>query len=297
LGISTLGGSAYLTGETESSDFSVTSGSYQGGTKDAFIIRLDSTGSMNYGTFLGGTGEERGNAIQVDSDGWWVVVGDTNSSDFPVTTNSYDPDFNGESDGYVVRYDLSAPDPITYGTYLGGSGIDNVSSVALDAEGYATLTDSTTSTDFPTTTGAYQTNYQLGSADAYVAKLDIRPRPTLTIEKSTNGVDADIPPGPTLLVGQVVTWTYTVTNTGNVSLGSISVTDDVIGVVSCPKTKLNPDEAMSCEATGTAQEGLYSNLGTVNAEYLALMIPVSDSDASHYTGVFLDRIYLPVMIR
>ena len=55
--------------------------------------------------------------------------------------------------------------------------------------------------------------------------------PAIDIEKATNGQDADLPTGPFILLGDPVTWTYVVTNTGNVDLVNIVVTDDVLGTI------------------------------------------------------------------
>jgi hypothetical protein len=105
----------------------------------------------------------------------------------------------------------------------------------------------------------------------------------VTIEKSTNGNDADSPPGPTIPVGDPITWTYVVTNTGEVPLANVSVTDDSGVSVSCPGTTLAVGQSMTCVATGTAAEGQQSNIGTVMA-----VSPggrdVSDTDPSHYVG-------------
>lgn len=105
----------------------------------------------------------------------------------------------------------------------------------------------------------------------------------IDIEKSTNGQDADEPPGPTLVVGSQVDWQYVVTNTGNVELTNILVTDDRDADVSCPSDTLAVGASMACTATGTAVEGQYSNLGTVTANP-PVGGPVSDQDPSHYRG-------------
>ncbi|WP_240632164.1 DUF7507 domain-containing protein [Methanohalophilus halophilus] len=109
------------------------------------------------------------------------------------------------------------------------------------------------------------------------------PCPDIMIEKSTNGEDADIPTGPFISVGDEVTWTYNVTNTGDVPLNNIVVTDDQGVVVDCPKTTLNVSESMICTAVGTAEEGQYANIGNVTGEFG--IIVVNDSDPSHYFGV------------
>ena len=106
----------------------------------------------------------------------------------------------------------------------------------------------------------------------------------IDIEKSTNGVDADVAPGPSIAVGDPVTWSYVVTNTGNVQLTGVSVVDSVLGAVSCPQDVLAVGESMTCTATGTATAGQYQNTGSVTGSP-AVGGDVSDSDDSHYFGV------------
>jgi uncharacterized repeat protein (TIGR01451 family) len=69
----------------------------------------------------------------------------------------------------------------------------------------------------------------------------------ITIDKTTNGSD-----GPTILIGQPISWTYVVTNTGNVDLTDVSVTDDQGVTVTCPQTTLAVGASMTCTATGFA---------------------------------------------
>lgn len=114
------------------------------------------------------------------------------------------------------------------------------------------------------------------------AGLIFEPSPEIDIEKYTNGHDADNPSGPTIQIGTQVTWTYNVTNTGNVNLTNVNVTDSKGLVVDCPKTTLNVSESITCTATGTAKPGQYSNYGNVTAVYEE--IQVNDSDSSHYFG-------------
>ncbi|HEX6179535.1 MAG TPA: hypothetical protein VF057_14320, partial [Thermoanaerobaculia bacterium] len=107
---------------------------------------------------------------------------------------------------------------------------------------------------------------------------------SIAIEKSTNGVDADTPPGPAIPVGATVNWTYVVTNTGNLALTAVSVTDNRGVAVTCPKTALEPGESMTCTASGIATAGQYSNLGTATGTP-AGGSPVTATDPSHYNGV------------
>lgn len=107
--------------------------------------------------------------------------------------------------------------------------------------------------------------------------------PAISLEKLTNGEDADTPPGPELAVGSAVLWTYVVTNTGDVPLTQVSVTDDRGVAVTCPKTVLQPGESMACAASGTAVAGQYANLGTASGKP-ADVPAVTASDPSHYFG-------------
>lgn len=107
--------------------------------------------------------------------------------------------------------------------------------------------------------------------------------PGLGFELSVNGQGADVPPGPTITVGTPVTWLFAVTNTGNVALSNVAASDSKGAAVSCPKTTLQPGEAMSCYAFGTAAEGPFSNLGTVAATP-ACGLPVAATDPSNYVG-------------
>ncbi len=145
----------------------------------------------------------------------------------------------------------------------------------------------------PTTGNEYQRAY-LETELIFVSVCQDTPRPGINIEKATNGEDADLPTGPSIPVGGTVTWTYVVTNTGNVPLGNIVVTDNqgVTPVYLSGDTNddnlLDVDETWTFEATGTAVPGQYANIGTV------VGTPpsgpnVTDSDPSHYIGFYPDE--------
>ncbi|HEX6203261.1 MAG TPA: hypothetical protein VF100_09680, partial [Thermoanaerobaculia bacterium] len=111
-------------------------------------------------------------------------------------------------------------------------------------------------------------------------------QPGVDIEKRTAGMDADSPPGPVLEIGTTVTWEYVVTNTGNLSLTGIVVSDSKGVAVSCPHTALGVGQSMTCTGSGIVQPGQYGNVGTVTANPPSGP-PLSDSDPSHYRGVSL----------
>ena len=111
----------------------------------------------------------------------------------------------------------------------------------------------------------------------------------IDIEKATNGEDADTEPGPEVAEGSTVTWTYVVTNTGNVDLTNVVVVDDQGVVLGEPVESLTDNDVLEVgetwtyEATGTAICGQYANLATVTADQPA-GDPVTDEDPSHYMG-------------
>lgn len=101
--------------------------------------------------------------------------------------------------------------------------------------------------------------------------------PSMTLDKLTNGSDS-----PTVIAGSDVTWTYLVSNTGNVPLVNVSVTDDQGVTVICPETSLAVAEQMTCTGSGKATVGPYSNKGTASALYETTTVTASDT--SGYFG-------------
>lgn len=108
--------------------------------------------------------------------------------------------------------------------------------------------------------------------------------PAITVEKSTNKMDADEPgSGPQVLMNCPVTWDYTVTNSGELDLTNVQLDDDKLGPISCPSSELLSGESMICSVSDVAEVADYANLATVTA--LSSRGEVSDTDPSHYTGV------------
>jgi uncharacterized repeat protein (TIGR01451 family) len=105
----------------------------------------------------------------------------------------------------------------------------------------------------------------------------------ITVNKLTNGVEADELPGPFIHVGDPVEWAYIVTNTGNSPLTAVTVTDDQGVAVTCPQTTLAPQEEMTCTGNGTANEGQYANIAIVTGQDPTGAL-VGDEDPSNYLG-------------
>jgi uncharacterized repeat protein (TIGR01451 family) len=110
------------------------------------------------------------------------------------------------------------------------------------------------------------------------------PAPRIALVKRTNGTDNDSGTGPLVAVGSQVTWTYVVTNTGNVDLLNVAVTDNKVGAITCPTATLAVGASMTCTATGTTVAGQYTNIGFVTAMDSAGKT-VSAQNADHYFGV------------
>jgi hypothetical protein len=132
-------GNAYVTGQTDSSDFPTVNplqSSLKGG-QNAFVTKLNSTGSaLVYSTFLGGSGNDSGIGIAVDSSGSAYVTGSTTSGNFP-TVNPVQSQGNGIQNVFVAKLN-PAGSALVYSTYLGGSTqFDEGHGIAVDASGNA----------------------------------------------------------------------------------------------------------------------------------------------------------------
>ncbi len=167
-------GCAYVTGWTGSTDFPTENpyqAALQGGGVDAFVTKLSSSGgSLVYSTYLGGSsGDGENGGIAVDQSGAVYIAGTTESTDFPVV-NPYQGVYQGDGDGFVAKLSSSG-DSLIYSTYIGGSELDEVFGMAVDATGAAHLTGVTRSTDFPTHNPCQQ--YYQGYTDVFVTKLSL----------------------------------------------------------------------------------------------------------------------------
>ena len=176
-------GNAYVVGFTCSTDFPTMNPlqpSYAGGNPycgDAFVTKLNHTGTaLVYSTYLGGSNADYGLGIAVDSAGNAYVTGYTTSTDFPITPGAFQTVCNGGSgcsqygDAFVAKIN-AAGSALVYSTYLGGNTYDTSYGVAVDSSGNAYVTGQTSSTDFPTTLGAFQTIFG-GRSDAFVTKFN-----------------------------------------------------------------------------------------------------------------------------
>lgn len=217
-------GNAYVTGET-SGGFPTTDGSggtisayntsFGGGASDAFIAKLNSTGSvLLYSTYVGGSGTDAGRGIAVDASGIAYLTGNTSSPStggtaFPTTASAFDATCGtegtcnaGASDAFVTRINttLGGAAGLLYSTYLGGNGADVGHAIDVDASGNAYVTGETLSTNFTLTAGALDPicgtdgNCNGGKKDAFVTKINTAASGGASVVFSTylGGEQADI---------------------------------------------------------------------------------------------------------
>jgi hypothetical protein len=175
-------GNAYVIGSTQSADFP-TKNAFQNtlrGYSAAFVTKFEVAGNaLVYSTYLGGSGNPQlaaadgAYSIAVDAQGNAYVTGFSYSADFP-TKNAFQKMLRGQVDAFVTKLD-AAGTALIYSTYLGGSGIDDGSGIAVDKRGEAYVTGYTRSSDFPTK-NAFQP--MLGGpfaiANAFVTKVSAR---------------------------------------------------------------------------------------------------------------------------
>jgi hypothetical protein len=164
-------GNAYVTGDTYSTNFPTKSPLQQSnrGGFDAFVARIASSGTtLEYSTYLGGSGEDLGVSIAVDTAGSAYITGYTSSNDFP-TRNPLQPNSRGGLEVFVTKVFADASE-IAFNTYLGGNGSDTGNGIAVDQGGNIFLAGTTASTNFPTRNPIQPTNQ--GGLDLFVAKIN-----------------------------------------------------------------------------------------------------------------------------
>jgi uncharacterized repeat protein (TIGR01451 family) len=223
---------AYVTGSTNSADLSTsipsTIAPYQktlAGGFDAFIAKIGGTQNttthiypLNYFSFLGGTGDETGFAITADGIQGVRVTGSTASSDFPKLNPIQASYGGGATDAFVARIDTTATTASNTGqfaTFLGGSGADVGTGIAVDANNQTYVTGQTQSANFPTA-NPFQGSLS-GPSDAFVTKIGAVS--TLTVTGA---------PTPTTVgVGNTLTFKYTIKNTGPDPAFNVTLTDVV----------------------------------------------------------------------
>ncbi len=281
--------SVYITGSTSSTDFTIPSSTtpFQrcldnpanpspcptGVTaSDAFVGKFGTpcTGStcttttlpFTYFSYLGGSGTDVGLSIAVDSLQGARIAGWTNSGNFPTPNNPIQATLSGPVDAFVSRIDTTAASTVAlghYGTYLGGGGSDFATGIASDTQGSSYIVGETASGNFPTA-NPIQSNLS-GGSDAFVTKLG----PTLSL-----ALTETVAPNP-VGVGNNVTFTYKITNNGDLTTGIIFT--DVIPTTATFVSANSVPGQSSCPAPVTSST-LTCTVGTLNGGAVATVTVV-----------------------
>ena len=179
-------GNVYIAAETASADFPVTPGAYDttynGGSGfwgDVIVAKLSPAGdALVYSTFIGGSDQDQARGIAVDGSGTAYVTGMTNSRNFPTTPGAFDRKKTGWYDLFALKLNPQGS-ALGYSTFLGGSagsGFNQIEEqaggIAIDTAGNAYVVGSTSSSNYPTTPGAYDRTFN-GGSDAIVTKLNV----------------------------------------------------------------------------------------------------------------------------
>lgn len=158
-------GNVYIAGTTYSENLWVTADAFQTtneGGSDGFVTKLSPAGSLVYSTYLGGKGDDAIYALAVDTLGNAYITGRTESKNFP----SSDTTIEQKHSYFAAKLNATGTGLIYSTRRLGGQ------TIAVDVSGNAYVAGGTNEIDFPTTPGAFQTNFGGGQVDAFVAKLD-----------------------------------------------------------------------------------------------------------------------------
>jgi hypothetical protein len=230
-------GDAFITGDTFASDFPLAGTPFQSslsGTENAFVLQLNSTGSVaNYATYLGGSGSDIGVGIALDSNGDAYVTGQTSSNDFPAP-NALQT-LNGNTDAFVSVL-TPAGSSLLFSTFLGGSGDEDQlgGNIAVDSSQNIYVTGDTDSSDFPTKNvitggGNYaggtclnSSNVSMPCPDAFVTAYTSALAPDFTITASAL-TPSTVAPGSsatsTITIGSLNVYSKTVNLSCTVSGG------------------------------------------------------------------------------
>ena len=167
-------GMIYLSGGSASNSAIATPGSYQalygGGPFDAFLAKFDSNGVRLWGTYYGGTEDDSGFWVSLDSTGNLYLCGTTNSSNGIATNRACQTSFGGGAmDGFLVKFNSNGER--LWGTYYGGTEYDECYGMAVDGTNNVYICGTTKSSNRISTLAGYQAIFG-GSEDAFLAKLD-----------------------------------------------------------------------------------------------------------------------------
>jgi hypothetical protein len=164
----------YLVGSTYSSNNISTINSQQstyGGNNDGYLVKFNSSGTRLWGTYFGGTNEDRINDIAMDISGNIWLAGYSLSTNFS-TTGAFQSSISETTNGDAMLIKFNSNGSLLYATYYGESGYETANDIIIDGNGNPIISGLTNSTNGLSTIGAYQTNYGGGTHDAFITKFN-----------------------------------------------------------------------------------------------------------------------------
>jgi gliding motility-associated-like protein len=174
-------GNICVAGDTRSLNFPTRLGqSFIGRPADAYYAKFSPSGELVWCTLYGGSNEEQGHALAVDSNNELYFTGRTSSRDFPlpIVPSPFQPNYRGGmADAYILK--LNAEGIRIWATYYGGSEYDNVSNIAISRANKITIVGDTDSPDLSFPPGAFQGDLA-GTGldnDVFIAQFDANGTP------------------------------------------------------------------------------------------------------------------------
>src|SRR5439155_3206675 len=263
-------GNAYLTGSTTSDITPPTSVTpfqiARAGGTDAFVAKFGNPASgtttfpLNYFSYLGGTGDDIGLAVAVDPGQNAHITGSTASGDFH-TLNPTQATIGGLTDAFVAVIPTASTTG-GFSTYLGGSGEDRGTGIAVDANGATYVAGETASTDFltksPPQTPPFQPALNGSASDAFVTKLG-----SLSDVEISVAATPTVGGTPTVGVGNQATFTYTITNNGPDTASAVTFTD-TLPTTNATFNSVTASTGASCTSPTGTPASITCAIGTIN---------------------------------
>lgn len=287
-------GRIFLCGQTDAADYPMKN-PYQphiaGGT-DFFITRLSNDGSsLDASTYFGGHANDICSGLALDTagnvylTGASILISTTISSDYPVTVGTLGPTSSGGQDCVVSKFDNNLQ-TLIYSTFLGGNNTDSCSAIAVDSSGYAYVTGTTFSPNFPVTQGPFGGTLAAGSSTnvpAFVAK--IKPDGSALLYSALLGGAK----GSTQISDITVDPTGRAYVTGFTTASDYPVTSGALSKILPPQASKSVVTAVETDGSRLVYSTFLSGAGSDNAHFLAL----DANNTAWVTGQALDSL-LPV---
>lgn len=262
-----------------------------GGGGDAYIAEI---GNLNgsiypliYFTYLGGSGPDVGNSIQVDALQAAHVAGNTSSQNLPVTTDAFQAAPGGGGDAFValINTTMSGPAPGDYVSYLGGSQLDQGTGIALDIFNATYVAGSTVSPNFPVAGNPFQGTLNSGSQDAFVSKVGAAS--TLTLSNSANS------PSPSPVpAGTPVAFTFNIVNNGPDNASNVNfyaTINPTSGLAQIPTAQVTAGSGSCTALQGSTINCFIPTLAAcsqpTNCSYASVEVDVTPSATGNLTTI------------